>query len=104
MLIPYRVKNPTKHFPFATLGLITANIIVYILTTDSFLAIREDVVERYAYAFGVSPFINFITAAFLHTDPFHLLGNMLFLRVFGPPVEDRLRIPRYLAVYWKSVV
>ena len=30
----------------------------------------------------------------------HIAGDMLFLWVFGPPVEDRLGIPKYLAVYF----
>lgn len=33
---------------------------------------------------------NFITHAFLHLDGWHIAGNMLFLWVFGPNLEDRL--------------
>lgn len=100
MLIPYRVKNPPKRFPYATLGLIVINVIVYMCTTESFMAISRPVADRYAYAFGVSPVLSFFTAAFLHADIFHILGNMLFLWVFGPSVEDRLGIPKYLALYF----
>jgi membrane associated rhomboid family serine protease len=99
VLIPYRVKNPPKKFPFATLGLIAINILVFACTTSS-LSIRESVVKDYAYTFGASPLLNFISAAFLHGDIFHILGNMLFLWVFGPSVEDRLGIPKYLALYF----
>ncbi len=39
------------------------------------------------------------TYQFLHGDWMHLLGNMLFLWVFGPPVEDRLRRWGFLGFY-----
>lgn len=102
MLIPYRVKNPTKRFPIATVSLIAINVIVYLLTIGDYLQIREDVVNNYAFALGVSPLWRSITAMFLHGDPFHLLGNMLFFWVFGPPVEDRLGIPKFLALYFAT--
>lgn len=31
-----------------------------------------------------------VTAIFLHASWWHLLGNLLYLNVFGPPLEDRL--------------
>jgi len=100
VLIPYGVKNPPKRFPIATVSLIAINVIVYALTTQSFLEIRESVLKQYAFQLGSSPFLNFISAAFLHFDLFHILGNMLFLWVFGPPVEDRLGMPKYLGLYF----
>lgn len=102
MLLPYRVKNPVRQFPVVTVILIAINLIVYAFTTEILLVIREDVVERYAFAFGSSPIINVITAMFLHGDIFHLLGNMLFLWVFGPPVEDRLGKPTYIILYFTT--
>jgi membrane associated rhomboid family serine protease len=102
LLIPYRVKNPVKKFPIATVSIIALNLLVYAFTTDSFLAIRMDVVKDYAFALGRSPFLNFISAAFLHANLFHILGNMWFFWVFGPAVEDRLGIPRFLALYFAT--
>jgi membrane associated rhomboid family serine protease len=45
------------------------------------------------------PFLSVLTAMFLHGGWLHLLGNMLFLFVFGNNVEDRLGRLRYLAFY-----
>ena len=45
------------------------------------------------------PFVSVLTAMFLHGGWLHLLGNMLFLFVFGNNVEDRLGRLRYLAFY-----
>lgn len=39
------------------------------------------------------------TSLFLHADVWHLLGNLLFLFVFGRIVEDRLGMISYLAAY-----
>ena len=46
-----------------------------------------------------SPFLSVLTAMFLHGGWAHLLGNMLFLFVFGNNVEDRLGRLRFLAFY-----
>ncbi|HVE62306.1 MAG TPA: rhomboid family intramembrane serine protease [Mycobacteriales bacterium] len=46
-----------------------------------------------------SPALSVLYAMFLHGGLLHLLGNMLFLWVFGNNVEDRLGRLRYLACY-----
>ena len=99
MIIPYKVKNPPRHFPVVTVTIIIINLIVYAFTTHHGLAIREDIVDQYAMKWGASPLYTLITAIFLHGGPFHLVGNMLFLWVFGPAVEDRLRPALYLLLY-----
>ena len=45
------------------------------------------------------PFVSAVTAMFLHGGWLHLLGNMLFLFVFGNNVEDRLGRLRFLLMY-----
>jgi membrane associated rhomboid family serine protease len=45
------------------------------------------------------PFLSVLTAMFLHGGWLHLLGNLLFLHVFGNNVEDRLGRLRFLAFY-----
>ena len=42
--------------------------------------------------------LTLVTSFFLHADPFHLLGNVYFLVVFGDNVEDLLGRVRYLAL------
>jgi len=42
---------------------------------------------------------TYLTSAFLHGDIIHLLGNMLFLWVFGPNVEDRFGRLGFLGFY-----
>jgi membrane associated rhomboid family serine protease len=43
--------------------------------------------------------ITVLTAMFLHGGWAHILGNMLFLKVFGPGIEDVMGAGRYLVFY-----
>ena len=52
-----------------------------------------------AYYQGYSSPFNTITAIFLHGSWMHLLGNLLYLHVFGPPLEDRLGRGKFLAYF-----
>ncbi len=52
----------------------------------------------------VPPPFTILTSMFLHGGLFHLLGNLLFLWVFGPNVEDVLGRLRFLGFYLASGV
>ena len=52
-----------------------------------------------AKPYDKTPVLSVLTAMFLHGSWLHLLGNMLFLFVFGNNVEDRLGRLRYLGFY-----
>jgi membrane associated rhomboid family serine protease len=43
--------------------------------------------------------VTVLTAMFMHAGWLHILGNMLFLWVFGPAIEDAMGPKRYLAFY-----
>jgi membrane associated rhomboid family serine protease len=45
------------------------------------------------------PLLSVLTAMFVHSGWLHLLGNMLFLMIFGNNVEDRFRKVPYLVFY-----
>ena len=75
------------------------NVVVYVFTTNHLLVIKPSVIADYGFVLGTHPLVNFITAAFLHADPFPLIGNMLFLWLFAPSVEDRPGIPVFLVLY-----
>ncbi len=47
----------------------------------------------------ISVYITFFTSIFMHGGIAHLLGNMLFLFIFGDNVEDRIGHFRYLIFY-----
>jgi membrane associated rhomboid family serine protease len=48
------------------------------------------------------PFLSAITSQFVHGGWLHLLGNMLFLIIFGNNVEDRIGRIKYLVFYLLS--
>jgi membrane associated rhomboid family serine protease len=51
------------------------------------------------YASPVSVYFNFLTSMFMHGGWAHILGNMLFLWIFGDNIEDLLGHVRYLIFY-----
>ncbi len=87
--------------------LILANIIVFgaitvaALRTEQGVAATDGIVDRWMLTRDLSQPWRLVTYAFLHdmTSMWHLLGNMLFLWVFGPNVEDRMGRLGYLAFY-----
>ena len=98
-VLPFRAKNPSPVFPYVTVSLIVLNTLIFALTCDSHLHVRESVVQRFAFThMSFSP-LTLLTAMFLHGSPLHLIGNMLFLWIFGSATEGRLRPLRFIAVY-----
>src|SRR5262249_35807800 len=59
--------------------------------------------EAFLHTYGLVPrhfaLLSLMTSMFLHGGWFHLLGNMLYLYIFGDNVEDRLGHGRYLVFY-----
>jgi len=101
VLIPYKLKVPARRFPYVTVALVAANVLVFLLTSDG-LDVHDDALDRYALHWGASPLITHFTSMFLHGDILHLLGNMLYLSVFGQAVEDRLGPLLYTGLYFSS--
>jgi len=110
-VIPLTDTAPVRRAPYVTLGLVAACVLAFLWELS--LGPRLDTaVHRYGLvprlitlALAGDPrvprevWLTLIAHQFLHAGWFHLLGNMLFLWVFGDNVEDRLgRLP-YLAFY-----
>ncbi len=51
------------------------------------------------YQRRVPPFLSVLFSMFMHGSWLHLLGNMLFLWIFGDNIEDRLGINRFIFFY-----
>jgi membrane associated rhomboid family serine protease len=109
-VLPLRDNLPTRRFPVVTVALIAANVLVFVLyqgagSGESFLssvtdlAFRPCEVEDSCPTAGEGPAVTLFTSMFLHGDWLHLLGNMLFLWIFGNNVEDTLGRPRFIAFY-----
>ncbi len=92
MLIPLGTDRPNKRKALITPTLIGINLGVFMLML---VLTRVDpaAADRIGY-FGAISRHHFepwqpITSMFIHAGFMHIFGNMLFLMVFGPPVEDR---------------
>ena len=48
-VLPFRAKNPSPVFPYVTVSLIVLNTLIFALTCDSHLHVRESVVQRFAF-------------------------------------------------------
>jgi membrane associated rhomboid family serine protease len=87
--------------PVVTYALIAINVLFFLVELsagDAFIE-RWSVVPRRLLANPVADFITIFTAMFMHAGWMHLLGNMLYLWIFGDNVEDRLGHFRYLVFY-----
>ncbi len=106
-MIPLRVDIARLTAAVSNTLLIALNLVVFMYEVS--LSPRAG--QSFIYSFGLVPahahlsmgltptFVPMLTSMFLHGGWMHLLGNMLFLWVFGGSVEDRLGHLGYLFFY-----
>jgi membrane associated rhomboid family serine protease len=101
VIIPFKTKNPPEHFPYVTLILIVVNVLIYFLTSlgNYCLSIDESVIDQFAVSHQTLSLWRLTTAMFLHANLEHIIGNMLFLWIFGAAVEGRLRPDKFIIIY-----
>ncbi len=105
-MLPLRDNVPTRSRPLVTWALIAANVLVWVLyqlrdlqgSVDE-LAYHPCEVENTCRQIGEDWPVTAVTSMFMHGSWAHLLGNMLFLWIFGNNVEDALGKVRYLLFY-----
>ncbi len=86
-------------YPVTTLAIIAANAFIFYLELtggDAFIN-RWSLVP--AHIMAGRDWITILTSMFMHAGWVHILGNMLFLWVFGPEIEDVMGPVAYLAFY-----
>jgi membrane associated rhomboid family serine protease len=104
-MIPLSDGIPARRFPFVNVAIIAVNFLVWI-----FVELSHPASSVYHASFypctvsgacrGPEPWeLSWFTAMFLHSGWGHLLGNMLFLAIFGKNVEDAFGHLRYFACY-----
>ena len=110
-MFPLRDNVPTRSFPAVTVGLIAPNALVWFWEISG-TPIEQDVYEYGYYPCtvegpcllprGIDPlpwYEGAFTSMFMHGSWQHILGNMLFLWIFGNNVEDALGRVRFLVWY-----
>jgi membrane associated rhomboid family serine protease len=127
MVLPIGDDNTGRiRTPYVTYALIALNVLVFVFlqglgTNEQFtyafstvpqeIRTGEDVAREVPVELGtdqgtiplqptpVSVYLTLLTSMFMHGGLMHLLGNMLFLWIFGDNVEDDLSHLRYTAFY-----
>ena len=101
-MIPIKDDIPTKSFPIITVLLILINSAVFIYE----LTLTPEELKMFVYQYGLLPmdifhgrFDKVITSMFIHGGWAHIIGNMLFLWIFGNNVEDALGKVRFVIFY-----
>jgi membrane associated rhomboid family serine protease len=126
-VIPLKDNIPTARFPYVTVALILANVVVYLLAVSHGGSIisgpdTQEVVKYGAIpkalthclgkheviagnqlvcapSGGMPTWQTIFTAMFMHASILHIGGNMLFLWIFGNNVEDSMGPVKYVGFY-----
>jgi rhomboid family protein len=90
--------------PWATYSIVAVNVLIHFLATLNTNFVISDRVAR-TFGFDPTSFGNLsaiptlVTSMFLHGNLLHLLGNIVFLLVFGRRVENQLEGINFLTFY-----
>ena len=110
-MFPIWDDTPTKKFPLTTVILIALNSMIFLYQVSLGERFNE-----FIYSMGLLPFeithhidilptgpspiyLTIFSSMFMHGSVVHLLGNMLFLWIFGNNVEDYLGRKKFLFFY-----
>lgn len=109
-MIPIKDNIPSKTIPYINYLLIFANIVVFALEIKAGSRL-ELFIKNYAFHsrefyylitgqnYSLEPIKKVFTSMFMHGGFSHIIGNMLYLYIFGDNVEDRLGHIKYLLLY-----
>jgi len=106
-MIPIGDVNPRRRFPWATAVIIAINVVVFIYE----LVLPEGRLEMLVRQAGAVPYqvthalsvpavASLFTSMFLHGGWVHLIGNMLYLWIFGDNIEDYFGVAGYVLFYF----
>lgn len=115
-MIPLHDDNPTERTPIVTMIFIGICVTVFLYQMN----LPQETAELFAFQYGAIPAIVFgqaslpeeavafpasltlVTSMFLHGGWMHLLGNMLYLWIFGNNIEDAMGHAKFVAFYLLS--
>ena len=113
-MIPIHDDNPTERSPIVTVAFIVACTVVFLYQASLPHKPGEALVFQYgaipallfgegdlpaSISIGIPAYATLITSMFLHGGWFHLIGNMLYLWIFGNNVEDVMGHGRFVVFY-----
>ncbi|HEY3279340.1 MAG TPA: rhomboid family intramembrane serine protease [Gemmatimonadales bacterium] len=123
-MFPYKDDNPTELPPIVTVSIIAANVLVWLFVQGmgSQEALAQSVCNlglipgevlgtarpgtgvelapgRFCVVDALPNYWTVLSSMFTHGGWFHLIGNMLFLWVFGNNIEDAMGHIRFIVFY-----
>jgi membrane associated rhomboid family serine protease len=104
-MIPIKDNIPSRKRPFVTIAFIAINVVVFIYE----MSLGRNI-NTFIFQFGMIPknivagqnLHTLFTSMFLHGGFWHILGNMLYLYIFGDNVEDAFGHFGFLIMYLVS--
>src|SRR5918996_2339455 len=124
-MFPYRDENPSILSPAVTVGIIVLNVLAWVFVQGA--GFDELAMANSVCNLGIVPgellgtvppgtsvplyrelacvvdpepsYATLVTSMFMHGGWFHLIGNMMFLWVFGNNIEDAMGHGRFMAFY-----
>ena len=109
-MIPIGDENPTVLWPVVTLLIIAANVAVFVYQL-SLVMVDPRLEQALTYQLGLVPaaithailpaggYATLVSSMFLHGGWMHIIGNMMYLWIFGNNVEDSMGHLRFLVFY-----
>jgi membrane associated rhomboid family serine protease len=110
-MIPLRDSVPSRSWPGVTYALIAVNVWIFLYELalgpelEEFIRTWSFIPARYFLIAEIDPmdwtgrYVPLVTSMFLHGGWAHLIGNMVYLWIFGDNVEDQLGHLRYIGFY-----
>ena len=103
-MFPIRDHNPSERTPWVVYALIAANVAVFlyqlpIMDTRDILFFYDDWAMIPAEIAAGRDYHTLVTYQFLHGGWMHIIGNMLFLFIFGDNLEDQMGHVGFAAFY-----
>jgi membrane associated rhomboid family serine protease len=112
-VIPLQDDNPTERTPVVTIAFIAACVLVFLYQSSLPASLGKSFVFQYgaipavvfgqadlpAQAMAIPAYATLLTSMFLHGSWMHLIGNMLYLWIFGNNIEDVMGHAKYVVFY-----
>jgi membrane associated rhomboid family serine protease len=98
-LIPIGDETPSRRPAIVTWSLLAVNTIVFLLCISRGRYGFDEVLGRWGFVPSDFSVVTLVTSMFLHANVFHIVGNMLYLWIFGDNVEDVFGHLGFLAFY-----
>lgn len=118
MVLPLYDDNPTKSRPYVTWALVALNVVMFLMELTGGLRtgprglygplagwtlvpieLTQGAEAPTNGLGGLPALVTLVTSMFLHGGVMHLLGNMLFLVIFGNNIEEAMGRFKYLLFY-----